>query len=390
MSDTSPGALLALVRSGRAATRSELGRQTGLSRSAVSARVNALADAGLIVEGEELASTGGRPPGGLLFNVDAAVVLGVAIGRSRSQLGMFDLEGREIAGDSSDHEVGTGPDQLLPAVAERLGTLLRETTRSVAGIGMSLPGTVDPERRVSLDSPVMRGWDGVELAPYLAPVSNAPLYLTNDTSALARSELFGQAVPGSDVLVVKASTGLGLGVIADGRLVNEHRGVTGELGHTRVDAAGDQLCRCGATGCLETIAGGWALVARLTEQGVEARHVRDLVALALQGDPRARNLLRESGRYVGEVLSVAVNLLNPQTVVIGGDMGAAFDLYSAGVREAVYARSTARATRELRFAPATHGDSAGLVGCAAVVIEHELSAAAVDARLRARPEPSGP
>jgi predicted NBD/HSP70 family sugar kinase len=108
------------------------------------------------------------------------------------------------------------------------------------------------------------------------------------------------------------------------------------------------------------------------------------VALALEGDPRARHLLRESGRYVGEVLSVAVNLLNPQTVVIGGDMGAAFDLYSAGVREAVYSRSTARSTRELRFTPATHGDAAGLVGCAAVVIEHELSPSAVDARLRAR------
>ena len=135
---------------------------------------------------------------------------------------------------------------------------------------MSLPGTVDPERRVSLDSPVMRGWDGVELAPYLSGVSDAPLYLTNDTSALARSELFGQEVPASDVLVVKASTGLGLGVIADGRLVNEHRGVTGELGHTRVDAAGDLLCRCGATGCLETIAGGWALVTRLQAEGVEA------------------------------------------------------------------------------------------------------------------------
>ena len=88
---------------------------------------------------------------------------------------------------------------------------------------MSLPGTVDPERRVSLDSPVMRGWDGVELAPYLSGVGDAPLYLTNDTSALARSELFGREVPASDVLVVKASTGLGLGVIADGRLVNEHR-----------------------------------------------------------------------------------------------------------------------------------------------------------------------
>ena len=116
--------------------------------------------------------------------------------------------------------------------------------------------------------------------------------------------------------------------------------------------------------------------------------MRDLVTLALEGDPRARNLLRESGRYVGEVLSVAVNLLNPQTVVIGGDMGAAFDLYSAGVREAVYSRSTARATRELRFTPAAHGDSAGLVGCAAVVIEHELSAPPSTPASAPGPEPA--
>lgn len=383
MSDTSAGALLTLIRSRRATTRSDLGRQTGLSRSAVSARVNALAEAGLILEGEDLASTGGRPPGGLLFNADAAVVLGVAIGRSRSQLGLFDLEGREIVGDSRDHTVGVGPAELLPDVAERLAGLLRGVDRPVAGIGMSLPGTVDPERRVSLDSPAMRGWGGVELAPYLMGVVEGPLYLTTDTSALARSELFGQEVPDSDVLVLKASTGLGLGVIADGRLVNEHRGVTGELGHARVEAAGDLLCRCGASGCLETIAGGWALVNRLNEQGGEARHIRDLVTLALEGDPRARNLLRESGRHVGEVLAFAVNLLNPQTVVVGGDMGAAFDLYSVGLREVVYSRSTARATRELRFRPAAHGDSAGLVGCAALVIDNELSPAAVDARLRA-------
>ena len=114
MSDTSPGALLALVRSGRAATRSELGRQTGLSRSAVASRVTALADAGLLLEGEELASTGGRPPGGLLFNVDAAVVLGVAVGRSRSQVGVFDLEGSEIAGGRGRPRGRRRPGQCCP------------------------------------------------------------------------------------------------------------------------------------------------------------------------------------------------------------------------------------------------------------------------------------
>jgi predicted NBD/HSP70 family sugar kinase len=117
--------------------------------------------------------------------------------------------------------------------------------------------------------------------------------------------------------------------------------------------------------------------------GREVGHVRDLVALALQGDAEARSLLRDSGRQLGEVLAVAINLLNPQAVVIGGDMGAAFDLYAAGVRESVYARAASLATRDLQFLPATHGDRAGLVGCAALALEHVLSPAAVDARLAA-------
>ena len=193
------------------------------------------------------------------------MVLGVAVGRSRSQLGLFDLEGREIAGDSTDHTVGIGPDELLPAVASRLAALLDGVDPTGRRIGMSLPGTVDPERRVSLDSPVMRGWDGVELAPYLSRSATPALphqrHLGPGPLGAVRAGGAGQRRAR-----VKASTGLGLGVIADGRLVNEHRGVTGELGHTRVDAAGDQLCRCGATGCLETIAGGWALVNRLQDR----------------------------------------------------------------------------------------------------------------------------
>jgi predicted NBD/HSP70 family sugar kinase len=254
----------------------------------------------------------------------------------------------------------------------------------VLGIGLSLPGTVDPVRGVSVGSPVMAGWDGVELAPYLADVAPAPLFVANDADVLARSELLGRPGAFSDVLVVKASTGLGMGIIADGRVLSGHVGAAGEIGHTLVDAADGLRCRCGATGCLETLAGGWALVTRLAEAGHEVGHVRDLVALARRGDPVARGLLRDSGRHLGELLAVAVNLLNPQAVVIGGDMGNAFDVYAAGVRESVYARAAALTTRDLQILPAAHGDRAGLVGCAALALDHVLAPAAVDARLMAR------
>ena len=382
------GELLALVRTGRASTRSDLRRLTGLSRTAVVSRVATLTSAGLLLVGEELASTGGRPPGTLVFNKDAGVVVAVAVGRSRSQLGIFDLEGAELASDSDDHAVGVGPDELMPQVAARLAALLDGVEPPVAGIGLSLPGTVDPVRGLSIDSPVMGGWDGVELAPYFAEVVDAPLFVANDADVLARSELLGRSGAFRDVLVVKASTGLGLGIVADGRVLSGHVGAAGEIGHTRVDAADGLPCRCGATGCLETVAGGWALVGRLAESGHEVGHVRDLVALALHGDPVARGLLRDSGRQLGEMLAVAVNLLNPQAVVIGGDMAAAFDSYAAGVRESVYARAAALATRDLQILPATHGDRAGLVGCAALALDHVLAPAAVDARLVTHAPPS--
>jgi predicted NBD/HSP70 family sugar kinase len=379
----SAGEVLELVRSGRAHTRSDLRRLTGMSRTAVVSRVTALADSGLLLIGEELGSTGGRPPGSLVFNTSAGVVLAAAIGRSRSQVAVFDLRGAELGASSVDHEIGAGPDAVMPVVAEHLAALLTGVDAPVLGVGVSLPGTVDPERGVSVDSPVIGGWDEVDLAPYLAELGAAPIFVGNDADVLARSERLGHAATYANLLVVKASTGLGLGIIADGRVVSGHLGAAGEIGHTKVESAQGRPCRCGDVGCLETVAAGWALIAQVAETGRPVDHIRDLTARAVSGDPEAKQLLRESGRRLGEVLAVALNLLNPQAVVIGGDMAAAFDVYAAGVRESVYARASALATRDLQILSSTFGDRAGLVGCAAMALDQVLSPAAVDARIAA-------
>lgn len=378
----SAGDVLALVRSGRAQTRSDLRRLTGMSRTAVVSRVASLADAGFLLLGEELASTGGRPPGGLVFNADAGLVLAAAVGRSRSQVAVVDLLGQELRGSALDHDEAAGPEVVMPQVAAQLAELLDGDERPVLGVGLSLPGTIDPVRGVCLDSPVMGGWEGVELAPHLAPVTSAPLFVGNDADVLARSERLGHHAHLDDLLVLKASTGLGLGIVAGGQVIAGHLGGAGEIGHTKIDAAQGRPCRCGDHGCLETLAGGWALVSQLGSPAVS--HVRDLVALAGTGDPEAKALLRESGRQLGEVLAVAINLLNPQAVVIGGDMAGAFDVYAAGVRESVYARGSALATRDLQVLPSTYGDRAGVVGCAALALDHVLAPDYVDARLLER------
>jgi predicted NBD/HSP70 family sugar kinase len=119
----------------------------------------------------------------------------------------------------------------------------------------------------------------------------------------------------------------------------------------------------------------------MQQQGHDVGHIRDLVDLALGGDPEARRLIRESGRHIGEVLAGAVNLLNPEALVIAGDMSKAYDILVAGLRETVYGNATALATRELRILPSTHGDQSGVIGSAAMILDHVLSAREVDAAL---------
>jgi predicted NBD/HSP70 family sugar kinase len=350
----------------------------------VSARLASLTSAGLVLEGQEESATGGRPASTIVLNRDAGLVTAVAIGRSRSQLSVCALDGTELAQVSHDQEIGVGPDVLMPVVAGHLARMLAELGRTgeeVVGVGLSLPGTVDPVRVVSVDSPALAGWDGIALAPYLREVTDAPLVIDNDCNVMALSERDAHLRGHDDVLVLKASTGLGVGIIAGGRLIQGHLGAAGEIGHVKVAAAEGLLCRCGDIGCLETIAGGWALVERLRAQGQEVDHVRDLVAQAVHGDGAARSVVRESGRRVGEAMAATVTVLNPRAIVVGGDMAGAFDTFAAGLRDTLFPATTALAGRDLQVLASTYGERAGLVGCVRLALEAVLSPRAVDAAL---------
>jgi predicted NBD/HSP70 family sugar kinase len=381
------GEVFSLVRDGHVGTRSEIGRVTGLSRTAVAARVAALLESGLVVEGvdkDRAPSTGGRPPVRLRFNRDAGVVLAGAIGRSRTQLGVCDLDGEVLATVDLDQEVGAAPDNLMPKVVAGFTELLEGLGRhakEVRAVGLSIPGTVDVARGASLDSPIMAGWDGVELAPYLRPVTDAPMFIDNDANVMALSERRGHLEQHRDLLFVKASTGIGVGIVNGGQLLRGALGAAGEIGHTKIASASGLPCRCGDSGCLEAVAAGWALVQAARTGGHEITHVRDLVALALKGDADARHLIRVAGRRIGEVVASAVNVLNPEAVVVGGDLALAYDTFVAGLRESLYSQASALATRELVIVPVTHGDRSGVVGCAALAIREVLDSAAVDLTL---------
>jgi hypothetical protein len=233
------GDVFVLIRELRDTTRAELGQLTGLSRTAVAARVAALMEVGLVAESERAASTGGRPATMLTFDADAGVVLCVAIGISRTRMAVCNLAGELVATGDIEQEVALGPDDLMPDVVKRLDVLLEDYRDvPVYGVGLSLPGPVDRERGCSRDSPILRGWDGVELRPYFEELgSGVPVMLDNDANAIALGERGGELQRLDDLLVLKASTGLGAGIIAGGVLQRGATQAAGEFGHNKTAAA---------------------------------------------------------------------------------------------------------------------------------------------------------
>ncbi|MFC4052014.1 ROK family transcriptional regulator [Actinomadura syzygii] len=359
------GDLLRLIREDGVATRAELGRITGLSRPAVASRVAALIARGLVVERADGPSTGGRPPARLEFNAAGGTVLVANLGQSRGQLAVCDLAGTVLA-RADGPPADTSPGKTLPRLLDEWEALLAASgigAATVRGVGLGVPDAVEhaPGR-----------WDGVEVGPPIAARFGVPAYLDNEVNAAALGE--HRAHPGvDDLLFVKVSTGIGAGLIAGGRIQRGALGAAGELGHVPISAPVPAPCRCGNVNCVEAIAGGTALLARSP-----ADDLPGLAALARSGDPATVALLRDAGRRIGEVVATAVNLLNPAVVVLGGDLVGADEPLIAGLREVVYQRCTALATRSLRIEPSRLGEEAGLTGCATMALTHLLSPAAVD------------
>ena len=380
-----PGELLSLIRAGTAVTRADLARHTGLARSTVAQRVDALLASGLLLEAGDTPSTGGRPATMLAFNHQAGVVLVADLGATHARVAVTDLAGTTLAERAGDLDIALGPAEVLKWVSARFHELLDQTAHApvdVRGIGIGVPGPVEFDTGRPVNPPIMPGWDGFDIPGWFADRYGAPVLVDNDVNIMARGEHWVHWRRTPHLLLVKVGTGIGCGIVADGHIHRGARGAAGDIGHIRATGE-DVICACGNIGCLEAVAGGHALATRLAASGVDAQNSRDVVRLVHEGNVKATQMVRAAGRTLGEVLAGTVNFFNPAVIVIGGDIAEAHAQLLAGVREGIFSRSLPLATRDLRVVPCRLGDRAGITGAAITAIEQVLAPAAVDRTLQA-------
>jgi predicted NBD/HSP70 family sugar kinase len=375
------GSVLRLIRDGDAVTRAAIARRTGLARSTVAQRVDALLAHELVVEAGGEASTGGRPATVLAFNHRAGIVLVADLGATHSRLAVSDLSGTPLTEVAFDMDIGDGPESVLSGVDARFKDLMKQADRAashVRGIGIGVPGPVDFPAGRPVNPPIMPGWDGFSIPDWFRERYDAPVLVDNDVNIMALGEHWSHWRDVDHLLYVKVGTGIGSGIVAGRAIHRGAAGAAGDIGHIRVSDHGDAICRCGNRGCLEAVAGGRALAAKLTAGGLEAHTSRDVVGYVRAGEPLAIQAVREAGRYLGEVLAECINFFNPGAIVIGGDISEAHQQLLAGVREVSFGRSLPMATRDLRMGCSQLGDRAGVIGAAIMVIEHVLAPDTVD------------
>jgi predicted NBD/HSP70 family sugar kinase len=376
-----PGDILQLIRLDQANTRKDLQNVTGLSRVTIAQRVDALIDVGLIKESGEGAATGGRRPNRLVFDVQHSAIAVAAVDTSHSTVAVTDLSGRVLVSESIDVAIVDGPETVLSALTASMTKLLKDAGVGIgdlSGGGISVPGPIDPHTRRPSQPPIMPGWDAYPIADHLSETLPVPIFVENDADAMALGEQSTSYSYSSSVCLVKVSTGIGAGLVINGSVYHGIDGGAGDIGHIRL-AGETALCQCGSRGCLAAVSSGRAVAMELSKRGIPANSGRDVRALLASGNVEAVTLTHDAGRKIGEVMATVVSMVNPGVLVVSGDL--ASTALIGGLRETLYPRSLARATRNLDVRLTTLGDDAGIIGIARIVADNLFSAVAVNSKL---------
>ena len=362
-------------------SRAELARQMGLSRSAISTIINDFLASGLVHETASGPATAGRKPVMLEVSPDRGYVIGVDIGATHLSMILANLSANVVHELEVPFVISRSPDICLAEVDLQLRQMLGEaglTMDQILMIGVGVPGPIAGKGGIVTAPPQMPGWDSYPIVVDLQNRWHCPVCLNNDAELGALGEwAYGAGRAESTLVYIKVGTGVGAGLVLNNQMYRGVTGTAGEIGHLTIDDQGP-LCTCGKRGCLEAIAGGWAIARKAREAvaagkrtrlssftPIESITAKDVTAAARRGDLVAQQILSQAGYSLGMAIAGLINLLNPAVVVVGGGVAQAGDLLLEPIRQMVKDRGLKAAVPAVRITDAVLGRRS--IGMGAVV-----------------------
>ncbi len=366
------GALRMLGRTSQA----DIARATGLSRTTVSTMVAELKHSGLVfevgaVEARAPDRRGGRPGVLLVLQDSARAVVGIDFGHSHVQVALADLAHKVLAERMCKLDVDHRAADALDAAARMVDEVLVEANvqrSAVICAGIGIPGPVDRERGTVGSATILPGWLGLRIANEMEGRLAIPVEIENDANCGALAELtWGAGRDCSNFAYLKAATGIGAGLVVDGRLLRGASGTAGEIGHTTLDESG-ALCRCGNRGCLETVASGPAILQLVGRAEPGTLTLGRVIELAAQGDVRCRRAISDAGHEIGVAVAGLCNLINPERVVVGGLLSRAGEVLLQPMRESIRRHAVQAAAERVEVVQAVFVERAELLGSLALAL----------------------
>lgn len=354
-------------------SRVEIAKRTGLGHSTITSLVNMLLSENLLLEVGSAESSGGRKPVLLELNAQARFAVGAKLAPETASAAVCDLRARVVARAERPVARDQSPSEVLGAVAGAVRDALSTAgvdDKRILGVGLAVPGIVDPVTGTSV-SPTFFRWANLDVRQELQSVLGLPVVVENDANVFALAEYLHGAGKGFQHLVcVTVGAGVGAGLITGGNLYRGAIAGAGELGHITIDERGP-VCICGNRGCLEAFASDQAIV-RMARRSMAMPNIsrEKVVAAARAGDLAAKRILRQVGVHLGVGLANALNILNPQLIVVGGEaIHQAGDLLLEPLRKALRSRAFSVLADGVEVIPSALGPDAWVVGAATLILE---------------------
>lgn len=309
--------------------------------------------------------------------------IGIDVGGTNVKIALVDVKGKIVYSNSVPTRAEMGYEYTVNNIKQAIYDLLKETkltTKDIEGIGFGFPGQVDYKAGIVRNAPNIPGWVEVPIAKLIEDEFKIPTRVDNDVRCAALGELnYGAGKGCENLICITVGTGIGSGLILNGKLVRGASNAAGEIGHIKLQMNGGPICGCGDTGCLEAFASGPSIVAMAEDyiRGGKSTKYRELanpditpyiVAVAAkEGDPVAKQIFRIMGEYIGMGLTSVINLLNPEKVIIGGGVAAAGDILFDPIKETIAKRAMTIQKEAVEIVPAQLGNTAGVIGASLLI-----------------------